>query len=240
MYLFRYFDFRVARGDASNGLPDKNLCLCHTLRGDPLAPALEAVAQFVEKHPNEIIFLDFKEFHDWEQDSDNSLIDLIKETVGPFLYPYDASKPISVTPTSMREAKKTIILRYLKQSVTDVYKDFWPENSIVSPWIDTASPHTLVTSLCDNLKAGHTKNSFYVSQCILTPVASTVLKSVCCCCSPCCHGPRNLQELAQEAREPILEWLIKNDTARQGELKMCLSNLSFYLLEFFIYYHYFY
>ena len=195
--------------------------MCHALIANPLAPALEAVAQFVEKHPYEVIFLDFKKFYDWEQNSDNSLIDLIKETVGPYLYPYDASKPVSdVTPTSIREMKKTVILIYHKQSVTDVYKDFWPENSIVSPWIDTTCPHTLVTSLCDNLKAGRPKNSFYVSQCVLTPVASTVLKSVCCCCSPHCHGPRDLREMAQEAREPILEWLSKNDTARQGELDM--------------------
>lgn len=188
------------------------------MRGEKLVPALQGIAQFIEQHPKEVLFLDFNHFYEVQGNSDRLLIEVIQDTVGPYLYPYDKSKPLSdVTLAHMWELKKPVILCYHNDSVTDVHHEFWPGDSIPSPWIDTTSPDTLVKSLDANLKAGRPGNTFYVSQCVLTPHTATFLKDVFCCC-PCCHVMHNLSDLAEEARDAYLPWMNSSATAKQGEV----------------------
>ena len=220
---YRYIDLRICHCLTCEQ-PSKEFYLCHAMRGEKLIPALNSIAQFIEQHPKEIFFLDFNHFYEVEANSDQLLIEVIHSTVGKYLYPYNKKSLSDVTPSQMWELKKPIILCYHNDSVTATHDEFWPGDTIVSPWINTPNPVTLIDALNTNLKSHLLDNSFYVSQCVLSPQVTTFMKCLCCChCCPCIHVTENLMGLATEARDAYLPWMHTSETAQQGKIQQHVS-----------------
>jgi thiol-disulfide isomerase/thioredoxin len=227
----RYLDLRICHCLTCEQ-PSKDFDLCHAMRGEKLLPALNAVAQFIEKHPREIFFLDFNHFYEVGTNSDQLLIEVIQDTIGKYLFPYDKSKPLSdVTPSQMWELKRPILLCYHNDSVTSTHDQFWPGDTIVSPWINTPNPVTLIDALNTNLKCHLLDDSLFVSQCILSPQVATFVKDLFCChCCPCMHITEKLTGMAREARDAYLPWMNSSEIAQQGKIKYTITHTTLSVL----------
>ncbi|XP_015191315.1 PREDICTED: PI-PLC X domain-containing protein 3 isoform X2 [Polistes dominula] len=167
----RYLDLRVATKTRDN-----NIYFLHGLYGSEVIKPLKEIVSWLNDHTNEIIIIDFQHFYRFTEVDHGRLIAIINDIFHGKLCPTLAYfNHVSLNWLTSRKYQVIVIYRnvcamnhsYLWPSV------FWP-----TPWPNTVRVDQLVNFLNDKLKNRST-NIGFISQCLLTPNISYVIKHLC-------------------------------------------------------------
>lgn len=168
----RYFDMRIGY------LSDRNdFFFVHGCYGYAISTLLREMTTFLETHPKEVLIVDFNHFYSFTTDEiHQQFVSLVAQQFKDLLFPCNV-KPSVPGKLSLKDfwySKKQVFARYCNKTICDKNNLFWPENTIDSPWYNTASISKLVIEL--NGRFGTLKSDvFNVFQAILTPQTSTII-----------------------------------------------------------------
>eukprot|EP00794_Sanderia_malayensis_P011008 gene11008-12171_t len=168
----RYLDLRVAYEPKV-----KDFRAVHGLYGLTYKELFGEIADFLNKHPKEIVILDFNHLMSFNQGASQELITLLMKSLGQKLYGPGKLGPKSSL-SDIWAAKKQVIALYADAAMVPKNPLLWSQNDIYSPWPDTTSSTTLIGDLnkrFDDLKLG----ALNVFQAILTPKTSTIFLHLC-------------------------------------------------------------
>ena len=115
----------------------------------------------------------------------------------------------SVTLSMMWEADLQVLVFYHNPIVCGNLQ-FWPGNIIPAPWAKTSDPKMLMDFLESNYKGRRNRDSFYVSQCTLTPDQNTLMMNM--------NG--SLKDFVRNVNSTICEW-IKTKPAGKHSINIC-------------------
>lgn len=167
----RYFDFRIATKKSKD-----LFYFVHGLYSEEVIVELEEIKDFLEQHPKEIVILDCQHFYGLETYDHKRFVHLLGTVFGEKLLPYSSDMK-NITLDSMSEDQRQVIVIY-RESPPGVVNPFWPSQSFPNPWGDKIVASNLIDYLNEQLKL-RDYSLGYVSQCILTPSASYILRHLC-------------------------------------------------------------
>ena len=146
----------------------------HGLYGHNMEILLSDVANFLRKHPKEVIVLDFHEFFSFTKPLHQKFAKFIESHFASMLYA-PSDKGLNVSLKDIWAVGGQAIVIYDDTSVHEEFPNFWSKNHIYSPWPNTNSVSTLLQALesrFDSLKP----LQFNVFQAILSPQTSDIVK----------------------------------------------------------------
>ncbi|XP_040563649.1 PI-PLC X domain-containing protein 3 [Lepeophtheirus salmonis] len=159
----RYFDIRLAVKSK------REIRVIHALYGDEISPLLQKIRDFLQIHKDEVVILDFQHMYAFKEEHHNQLEALIDVTFGKWICPHSV-------------AKEQLTLNFLKSKdirVIVIYpgnrRHYWSRSDCLNPWPNTVSPKKMLSFLNERLPL-RDPNILYVSQGILTPDGSFILK----------------------------------------------------------------
>lgn len=177
----RYLDFRVS--NETNGF-----YLSHTLVGDALQDALQAVHNFVLQHPSEIILIDINHVYNVKNaDAENALIQLIQKNLQGQLISthYHTTDTLS---TLRQSGGNIILLMDITQPIVDptlntfATQYCWPQSNIHSPWPNVQNSAALKSTLDAEMalrdKTYENSVHFFVMQAIKTEDTTQVIDGI--------------------------------------------------------------
>lgn len=210
----RYIDLRVS---AKTGT-DK-LYFSHGLYGRDVASEMEEVAQFLNEHPTEIIFLDYNHFYNLSIEQHQGLQKLLLDVFGDKLVPVTDMNNISLK--RLWKSHLQVFVFYHDEAIA--YPEvFWPAMYIPSPWANTYSTKKLLEFLEKSYIVGRPKDTFYVTQGVLTPDGHYVFK----------HLFSSLRKtLCGKAVAAFVQWL---ETKRAGPQGVNICILDYVELDSYI------
>ncbi|KAK2586455.1 hypothetical protein KPH14_010730 [Odynerus spinipes] len=194
----RYLDLRVAAKKTGN------IFFLHGLYGSEITKPLEDVAQWLNYHTNEVVFLDFQHFYTFSEADHRSLVAKINQLFGGKLCPtYSSFQHMSLRWLASEKYQIFVIYRNIYAMN---HANFWPSALWPTPWPDTVRVNQLVDFLNKKL-AMRSPNIAFVSQCLLTPNISYVIKHLC----------GTLQSnLAPLCQKQILSWINEKKPGSKG------------------------
>ena len=171
---------------------------------------LAAIRSFLQAHPKEIVLLDCNHFYRMTEFDHKQCLAMFLEILGDVMCPVlDMS---SVTLEMMWQNKLQVIVFYQWDMIQDHHMQFWPAWFIPSPWADTDKSHKLIKFLDNNYSGGRGKDTFYVSQGVLTPDDSCIIFNM----------TKSLKECLSVPFAPrFAEW-VKTKKAGQEYLNVCM------------------
>ncbi|XP_017888040.1 PI-PLC X domain-containing protein 2 [Ceratina calcarata] len=186
----RYLDLRVATKPT-----DKRIYFVHGLYGSRIYEPLQEIAQWLSSHNKEIVILDFQHFYLFTEEDHRHLIDTIFRTFRTKLCPVMSTFNF-LTLNRLNAEDHQVILIY-RNIYAQNYSTLWPSGLWRTPWPNTVNVNQLINFLDTELKARSVKIGL-VSQCLLTPDVSYVLKHLC----------GTLQrDLVQSCQKAIISWI---------------------------------
>ncbi|XP_072944750.1 PI-PLC X domain-containing protein 3 [Epargyreus clarus] len=161
----RYLDLRLATKTGED-----KFYFTHGVYAGEITHPLMQVKEFVDKHPGEIVILDFQHFYGFTPDDHNKLMRYLLNLYGPKLIPKQLDLQ-RITLNSLRRLQQQVVVVYRHQSVyaTD---EFWQPQMLPSPWPQQDSILGLLSFL-QNVKR-HPGMGF-VHQAVLTPTPGFIL-----------------------------------------------------------------
>ncbi|KAK8402590.1 hypothetical protein O3P69_000759 [Scylla paramamosain] len=166
----RYFDIRVAaRGS--------KFYFVHGLFGADLQPLLSEVRLFLAQHPGEVVLLDFQHFHGLEMDDHAALIALLRSTFATTLCPvftYLQNLNLDI----LARLKHQVLVFYRHAAGEDAASWLWPSETLPNPWPAAVTVSSMLRFLRARL-AARDPDTFFVTQCVLTPTGSYLARRLC-------------------------------------------------------------
>ncbi|KAJ8687375.1 hypothetical protein QAD02_023169 [Eretmocerus hayati] len=206
----RYLDLRVA-----TKANDDKVYFLHGLYGAEITQPLQEVADWLTAHPNEVIVIDFQHFYAFADAHHRSLIDYVKYLFRGKLCPvYSKFDHISLQWLSSERYQVFIVYRNV---AARNYNDLWPSGLWPTPWPNTVNADKLIDFLNDGLQK-RSRNFGYVSQCLLTPSTSYIVKHIC--------GSLK-KDLSVKCRNVTLPWVKKNSPGSGGLNIVITDYISF-------------
>lgn len=195
----RYLDLRVARKSRDN-----KIYFLHGLFGAEVTQPLREIADWISMHPHEVIIMDFQHFYKFSEADHLSLIDQIK-----YLFRGKMCRVLNkldhLTLEWMRSERYQVFVIY-RNIIARNYDNLWPSGLWPTPWPNTVNKDRLVNFLIDGLRS-RSRNAGYVSQCVLTPNVSYVMR----------HIFGNLQkDLSTVCSRVALPWIEENSPGNGG------------------------
>lgn len=199
----RYLDLRVVYRDSN-----KAYYTVHGLYGEKIDDVLRQVKEFADRHPREIIILDFNHLYNMKPKEGNSrnkgLINKIKNAFGDKLAP-NTFGPKTKIGDFWKEGYQIIVLYGNNRSVQE--NDFlWSQKQISSPWPNKQSIKELKPVLdkeLENWNGEDNKDRLFVLQCILTPNGKTIKSAF----VPFSKAPKNIKAFTNPVKVNIKNWL---------------------------------
>lgn len=195
----RYLDLRVATKPT-----DANIYFVHGLYGSKIYQPLQEIAEWLSFHNNEIVILDFQHFYSFSEMDHSHLVETIFRIFQTKLCPV-ASIFDHITLNWLNLEKYQVIVIY-RNVFAQNYSNLWPSCLWRTPWPNTVRVNELIDFLDIKLKARPLQIGF-ISQCLLTPDISYILKHLCGTLQ------RDLVPLCQKA---ILLWINHKRPGRGG------------------------
>ncbi|KAJ7415259.1 hypothetical protein WISP_78996 [Willisornis vidua] len=168
----RYFDLRISTKPRD---PDNELYFAHGLFSAKVKEGLEEINAFLSEHPKEVVFLDFNHFYGMQKCHHEKLVQMLKDTYGNKMCP--AIFAHEVTLQYLWEKEHQVLVFYHSPVAVEV-AFLWPGQMMPAPWANTTDPEKLIQFLQASITERRKKGSFFISQVVLTPKASTVVKGV--------------------------------------------------------------
>ncbi|MBL8515824.1 MAG: hypothetical protein JNM76_02550 [Betaproteobacteria bacterium] len=160
----RYFDLRPA--------PDGvELRFAHSLFGDLVLPAIDAVSAFLDSHPLEIVILDFQHFFAMGDAEHDRLLGHLQHTLAGKMIP--PGNPSNMRIDDLWAQGKQVAVIYTPagggQRILDRHRNIWNRNQYVrSPWANTERMADL-RSFLDLETRSPPADRLFVYQGVLTP-----------------------------------------------------------------------
>ncbi|XP_017784977.1 PREDICTED: PI-PLC X domain-containing protein 3 isoform X2 [Nicrophorus vespilloides] len=164
----RYFDLRIATK------PNDCLHFVHGLYAAPVPIVLHQINDFLNSHSKEVVILDCQHFFEMDIDDHIHFVDMIFDTFGLKVLTCDNYYMKHLSLDYLAEHKFQVIVVY---RLKHFKHPFYPAGCYPTPWPNTTSTKELIQILSSDLKRRN-NNYGYISQFILTPRKSTVLKYV--------------------------------------------------------------
>ena len=169
----RYLDLRVALRNKDN-----QIRVLHGLYGVGIEEVLEDVKRFVVKHPKEIVILDFNHFYNMDCTAHERLADTLLALFSEILRS-PGNETTNVTLQDMWANEEKVIIFYQEYEVISCFPCFWSAHSICSPFPNTTDRKLLLEFLNKQCtKSAFPRDTFHVTQAILTPQTSSVLQNM--------------------------------------------------------------
>ncbi|XP_026178078.1 PI-PLC X domain-containing protein 3 isoform X1 [Mastacembelus armatus] len=185
----------------------------------PVREGLEQISSFLSAHAREVVFLDFNHFYGVQNLHHEKLVAMLKEVFGEKLCPVVFAQ--EVTLQYLWEKEYQVLVFYHHPMALEV-PFLWPGQMMPSPWANTTDPEKLVQFLQASITDRRRKGTFFVSQVVLTPKASTVMKGV-------ASGLR--ETITERALPGMMQWI---RSQRPGESGINIITADFVELGEFI------
>lgn len=186
----RYLDIRIAY------LPKMDdLCFVHGLYGDCITEGLQQIDTFLNEHPKEVVLLDFNHFYLMDGNQHEILLATLESLFANKLCPVMNCHEVTL---EMLWSKGFQVLLFYNDDIARFQENVWPDRLILSPWANTCNPKDLIDFLEINYEKGRANDKFYVTQGILTPNVSYILK----------HLTGSLKGLSDEAYQAFIPWIM--------------------------------
>lgn len=195
----RYLDLRVATKSRSN-----DIYFLHGLYGSEITKPLQDVADWLFSHANEIVILDFQHFYSFTDQDHHRFIDKIQYIFRGKICP--VSSRLNHITLQWLVVKKYQVFIIYRNVYAHNYTNLWPSGLWRTVWPNTIYVNELIDFLNIELQ-GRSLEAAFVSQCLLTPNTSYVLKHLCGTLQ------RDLVPLCQKA---ILSWINQKRPGRGG------------------------
>ncbi|KAI1904942.1 hypothetical protein AGOR_G00010870 [Albula goreensis] len=180
---------------------------------------LEQISGFLASHAREVVFLDFNHFYGMQNLHHESLVHMLREVFGDRLCP--ALFAQEVTLKYLWESEYQVLVFYHNPVALEV-PFLWPGQMMPSPWANTTDPEKLIQFLQASVSDRRCQGTFFVSQMVLTPKASTVMKGV-------ASGLR--ETITERALPGMMQWV---RAQRPGESGINIVTADFVELGDFI------
>ena len=208
----RYFDIRV-------GMVQDELYILHGLYGLEVGDVLREVASFLAKNPGEVVFLDFQHFYDLKLEHHDRLGATIESVFEAKLCPCRGQVP---SLEEMTKSSQQVVVIYPVSNELEKHKFLWRRAFCPNPWANTMSTLYLGKFL-DSVLQNRDRDRLLVSQAILTPQISTVIRhpfsSLKATVNPCTKFVKLtwLPKLKREIQCPniVMTDFAENSTCRQ-------------------------
>ncbi|XP_035742417.1 PI-PLC X domain-containing protein 3-like [Vespa mandarinia] len=195
----RYLDLRVATKTRND-----NIYFLHGLYGSEVTKPLEDIVRWLNHHANEVIILDFQHFYNFSDMNHRRLVAIINDIFREKLCPtFSSFDHMSLYWLALKRYQVFVIYRNVYAMN---HANLWPSALWPTPWPNTVLVDQLVNFLNDKLQK-RSSNIPLVSQCLLTPNVSYVMKHLC----------GNLQsDLAPICQKVILNWISQHKSGSNG------------------------
>ncbi|CAF0988469.1 unnamed protein product [Adineta steineri] len=196
----RYFDLRVCRTTDSKLSSKSPFTFTHGLLGGLVREGLEEINEFLNKHPKEIILLDFNHFYDFnDQCGHEQLIELIHEIFGKKICT-TAETILECTLNYLWNNQQQVILLYERnRDQCSAYMDRIGHFFQIcqSPWPNTPRTDNLFLFLDEKVSVPRSTTCINVIQGQITPDTATIQ-----------NNPfSSLETHARETNRRLIEWL---------------------------------
>ncbi|CAJ0923113.1 unnamed protein product [Ranitomeya imitator] len=168
----RYFDLRISTKPRD---PDNELYFAHGLFSAKVNEGLQEINAFLSSHKKEVVFLDFNHFYGMQKSHHEMLVQMLKDIFGNKTCPAIFAQEISLQ--YLWERNYQILVFYHSPVALEV-PFLWPGQMMPAPWANTTDTEKLIQFLQSSITERRKKGSFFISQVVLTPKASTVVKGV--------------------------------------------------------------
>ncbi|KAK6494756.1 PI-PLC X domain-containing protein 3 [Huso huso] len=168
----RFFDLRISTKPRD---PDNELYFAHGLFSAKVNEGLEQINTFLTSHSREVVFLDFNHFYGMQNSHHEKLVHMLQDIFGNKLCPAIFAQEVSLK--YLWEKEYQVLVFYHNPAALEV-PFLWPGQMMPSPWANTTDPDKLIQFLQSAITERRKKGTFFVSQVVLTPKASTVMKGV--------------------------------------------------------------
>ncbi|XP_046824682.1 PI-PLC X domain-containing protein 3 [Vespa crabro] len=195
----RYLDLRVATKTRND-----NIYFLHGLYGSEVTKPFEDIVRWLNHHANEVIILDFQHFYNFSDMNHRRLIAIINDIFREKLCPtFSSFNHMSLYWLALKRYQVFVIYRNVYAMN---HPNLWPSALWPTPWPNTVLVDQLVNFLNDKLQK-RSPDIPLVSQCLLTPNISYVMKHLC----------GNLQsDLAPICQKAILNWISQHKSGSNG------------------------
>ncbi|XP_014236441.1 PI-PLC X domain-containing protein 3-like isoform X1 [Trichogramma pretiosum] len=157
----RFLDLRLATKKMDN-----KFYFVHGLYGGEIGPPLRQVADWLTKHPEEVVIMDFQHFYNFTEQHHRDLMYLIKDIFRGKMCPrFNAPGNVSLRWMNSRKYQVIIIYRHFVVAADD---NFWLDRLWPTPWAETVSRTRLVHFLNGGLR-NRDRSIGFISQSLLTP-----------------------------------------------------------------------
>lgn len=195
----RYLDLRVATNPR-----DQDIYFLHGLYGSKIYPPLKSIADWLAEHANEVVILDFQHFYLFSEADHRRLTETIIQIFRGKLCPVFA-KFDHITLNWLGIERYQVFVIY-RNAYAQNHSTLWPSGLWCTLWPNTIHIDKLIEFLNAELHARSLDIAF-VSQCLLTPNATYVLK----------HLFGTLQgTLVPMCQDAILSWINEKRPGRGG------------------------
>ncbi|XP_073538156.1 PI-PLC X domain-containing protein 3 [Phyllobates terribilis] len=212
----RYFDLRISTKPRD---PDNELYFAHGLFSAKVNEGLEEINAFLCSHKKEVVFLDFNHFYGMQKSHHEMLVQMLKDIFGNKTCPAIFAQEISLQ--YLWERNYQILVFYHSPVALEV-PFLWPGQMMPAPWANTTDTEKLIQFLQSSITERRKKGSFFISQVVLTPKASTVVKGV-------TSGLR--ETITERALPSMMHWV---RTQKPGESGINIVTADFVELGDFI------
>ncbi|CAH2296426.1 PI-PLC X domain-containing 3 [Pelobates cultripes] len=168
----RYFDLRISTKPRD---PDNELYFAHGLFSAKVNEGLKEMNAFLSSHSKEVVFLDFNHFYGMQKYHHENLVQMLKDIFGNKMCPAIFAQEVSLH--YLWERNYQILVFYHSPVALEV-SFLWPGQMMPAPWANTTDTEKLIQFLQSSVAERRKKGLFFISQVVLTPKASTVVKGV--------------------------------------------------------------
>uniref|UniRef100_A0A8C1YMU7 Phosphatidylinositol-specific phospholipase C, X domain containing 3 n=1 Tax=Cyprinus carpio TaxID=7962 RepID=A0A8C1YMU7_CYPCA len=220
------FDLRISTKPRD---PDNELFFAHGLFSATVREGLEQISTFLASHAREVVFLDFNHGYGVQTLHHQKLVQMLHTIFGDRLCPVVFAQEVSLK--YLWEKEYQVLVFYHNPMALEV-PSLWPGQMMACPWASTTDPEKLTQFLQVTVKDRRRKGTFFVSQVVLTPKASTVMKGV-------TSGLR--ETITERALPGMMQWIrsqrpgesgvniITADFVELGEFISAVITLNYYL-----------
>ncbi|XP_051876452.1 PI-PLC X domain-containing protein 3 [Pristis pectinata] len=197
----RYFDLHISTKPRD---PEHQLYFAHGFYSTTVREGLEEIKAFLVEQPKEAIFLDFNHFYGMQKRHHEELVAMLRECFGERLCPVIFAQEVSLQ--YLWDKGYQILVFYHNPVALDV-TFLWPGQMMPAPCPNTTDPEKLIQFSQASIAERRSKGTFHVSQLVLTPRASTVVKGV-------TSGLR--ETIAERALPVIIRWIRSQKPGENG------------------------
>lgn len=165
----RYFDLRTEKRNK-----DSLYYFVHGLYGPKVFDCMNEINEFLEKHPKEVVLLDFNHFYTMEDADHEAVVKTVLEIFGKKICPWHNDLPVRLSLADMWKNDWQVLMFYANDDMALKHEQLWPSSYMPSPWANTMDIKSLLQFLTKNY--GEKRPSFEVCQGVITPQTVTVVK----------------------------------------------------------------